>query len=368
MTLTNYSWLLLWLFLGGMLLNNMPKRKELLEDRVAFRWDLLPAVLLVLPYVIWAGFRPDGFGDTTLYRNGFLNAEGSLEAAWEIFTGDTKDVGFYALRAILKMLFRENDVLFFLLIGGFQVFGLAWVYRKYTRDYWMCIFLFIASTDYLSWVHNGMRQFIAVIIIFMAFPLMLRRRFVSLVAVILLASTIHGSALLMIPVVFIVQGHAWNAKTILTLALTGVLMAFVDQFTPLLGELLMETQYDDVMTSDIWANDDGTNIIRVLVYSVPALMSLVGFKYIRRANDPVINICVNCSIVTTACYLVSSVTSGIYIGRLPIYTTLQGYMVVPWIIENVFDKRSAKLVRLLLIGFFSAFFCYQTFVIWRLKV
>ena len=232
----------------------------------------------------------------------------------------------------------------------------------------MCIFLFIASTDYLSWVHNGMRQFIAVVIIFMAFPLMLRRRFGPLVAVILLASTIHGSAILMLPVVFIVQGHAWNAKTILTLALTGVLMAFVDQFTPILSDLLMETQYDDVMTSAIWQNDDGTNIIRVLVYSVPALMSLVGFRQVRRANDPVINICVNCSIVTMACYLVSSVTSGIYIGRLPIYTTLQGYIALPWLIEHTFDKRSAKLVRLLLIGFFSAFFCYQTFVIWRLKV
>ena len=368
MTLTHYSWLLLWLFLGGTLLSKMPRRREILEDRVARRWGILPAVLLVLPYVIWAGFRPNGFGDTTLYRNGFLNAEGSLEAAWEILIGGSKDVGYYSMRSVLKMLIGENDVLFFLLVAGFQIFGMAWVYRKYARDYWLCIFLFIASTDYLSWVHNGLRQFIAVIIIFTAFPLMLRRRFIPLVALILLASTIHGSALLMLPVVFIVQGHAWNAKTLVTLLLTGVLMAFVEQFTPILSELLMETQYDDVMTGAIWANDDGTNIIRVLVYSIPALMSLVGFKYIRQANDPVINICVNCSIVTVACYLVSTVTSGIYIGRLPIYTTLQGYIVVPWIIDNVFDKRSAKLVKLLLIGGFSAFFCYQTFVIWRLKV
>ena len=110
---------------------------------------------------------------------------------------------------------------------------------------------------------------------------------------------------------------------------------------------------------------DGTNIIRVLVYSVPALLSLLGLNQVRAANSPIINLSVNCSIVTMALYLVSMVTSGIYIGRLPIYTTLQGYIAVPWLIENIFTKESAKIIRILMIGSFCMFFYYQMFIAWN---
>lgn len=365
-TLTNYWWLLLWLFLGGFLCSRFPKRREQLDGRTVERWDILPAFLLVLPYIVWAGFRPNGFGDTGLYRSGFLNAEASLGAAFSILTSDSKDVGFYALRSLLKMVIGNNDELFFLLIAAFQILGMAVIYRRYTPDYWLCVFLFIASTDYLSWVHNGMRQYIAVIVIFLCFPLLLRRQYIAHILVILLASTIHGSALLMIPIIFIVQGEAWNAKTILMLIATGVIVVFVDRFTPLLNELLQDTQYDDMMTNEIWAADDGTNILRVLIYSVPALLSLLGLRYVRAADDPVMNICVNCSIVTMAFYLISAVSSGIYIGRLPIYTTLQGYMALPWLIDQIFEKKSAQLLRLAMAALFCVFFFFQTHFVWGL--
>ena len=366
LTLTNYWWLLIWMFVGGAICRYFPKRREFLGDQTVIRWDYLPAVILVLPYIVWAGFRPNGFGDTGIYRAGFLNAEASLGEAWSILRSDSKDVGFYALRSVIKMVIGNNDVLFFLLLAAFQILGMAMTYRKFTRDYWMCVFLFIASTDYLSWVHNGVRQYIAVIAIFACFSWLLQKRYAPLIAVILLASTIHGSALLMLPVVFIVQGQAWNVKTILMLIATAVVILFVDRFTPILNDLLQDTQYDDMVTNEIWTQDDGTNIIRVLVYSVPALLSLLGLRHVRAANDPVINICVNCSIVTMAFYLIASVSSGIYIGRLPIYTTLQGYIALPWLIDHVFEEKSANLVKILMVCMYSAFFCYQTFIIWNL--
>lgn len=365
-TLTNYWWLLIWLFLGGFLCSYIPKRRELLNGRTEERWSPFAALLLVLPYIIWAAYRSDSFGDTGLYRSGFLNAEASLGAAFSILTSDSKDVGFYALRSLIKMIIGNNDELFFLLIAAFQILGMAVIYRRYAADYWMCVFLFVASTDYLSWPYNGIRQYIAVIMIFACFSWMLQKRYIPLIVVILLASTIHGSALLMLPIIFIVQGEAWNAKTILMLLATAVIVVFVDRFTPILNELLQETQYDDMMTNEIWTQDDGTNIIRVLVYSVPALLSLFGLRFVRAANDPVINLSVNCSIVTMAVYLIASVSSGIYIGRLPIYTTLQGYIALPWLIDHIFEERSARLAKIIAVIMYSAFFAFQTFVIWNL--
>lgn len=364
MTLTNYWWLLIWLFLGGAIFNNMPKCRERLNGETVERWDMLPAILMVVPYIIWAGFRDDSFGDSYVYQRGYQEASGSLREAIALFGGDSKDPGYYAFLNIMKSILGDHPNLYFTLIAAFQMVCVVLFFRRYSTNYWACIFLFVVSTDYLSWMHNGMRQFIAVAIILAGFRYMVKKQHIKMILLILLASLFHGSALLMIPVVFIVQGKAWDIKSILMLLVTAVVIAFVDQFSPILNDLLQDTQYNDMMTNEIWTADDGTNIFRVAVYSVPAILSLFGLKHIRAAHNPIMNICVNCSIVTMALYLIASVSSGIYIGRLPIYTTLQGYIALPWMIDQIFEKRSAKLVRSVMYGAYLAFFYFQMHFTW----
>ena len=115
------------------------------------------------------------------------------------------------------------------------------------------------------------------------------------------------------------QGKAWNKKTLLFIIVVVMAVVFADRFTDILDNMLAETQYENVVTDWEQFQDDGTNILRVLVYSVPAILSLIGIKYVREADDPVINICTNMSIVASGLYVVSMFTSGIFIGRLPIY-------------------------------------------------
>ena len=83
------------------------------------------------------------------------------------------------------------------------------------------------------------------------------------------------------------------------------MILFVHPLTDIIEELLRDTQYNDIVTNDIWQQDDGTNMLRVLFYSVPALFSLAGKSYIDEADSPLLNLCVNCSICTAAVYLLS---------------------------------------------------------------
>lgn len=329
------------------------------------RWTWLPAIVLAAPYVMWAGYRA-WFGDTEVYRKSFLNLPDTIRQIIPYITENTKDKGFSILSILIKTIIGNSDIVFFLLFAIFQMACIVYIYKKYSSSYWISFFLFIISTDYLSWMHNGMRQFIAVTMILAAFKLLIEKKYAPLIIVILLASTIHGSALMMLPIVFIVQGRAWNTKTIFFIMGIVMIVAFVDQFTPFLTNVLAETQYNDLTSNDIWTGDDGTNILRVVVYSVPALLSLWGKKYVHEADNKMINICVNCSIVTMALYLLSAVTSGIYIGRLPIYTTLQGYIAVPWLIDNMFEEKSARMINILMMGAYLVFFYYQMHMTWGL--
>lgn len=133
----------------------------------------------------------------------------------------------------------------------------------------------------------------------------------------------------------------------------------IDPFILLLDSVLAETQYSDLITNDIWKNDNGANPLRALFYSIPAILSLIGKRCIDQENSAVVNLCVNCCACTAILYLVSVFSSGIYIGRLPVYTTLQGYAVMPWLINHMFTKQSAKIIAGGLVLGFVAFFYYK---------
>lgn len=367
MTLTNYWWLLIWMFTGGIILAAyFPRHREIVCGKNEIRWGIIPAVLLAAPYIAWAGYRTDMVGDTGAYRASFRDIPSVWSEVPEYMSTVTKDKGFYRMLAILKSIFQMDDVKCFLFIAAFQILVLVWLYRKYSCMYWFSFFLFIASTDYISWMHNGMRQFMAVTIALLATPFMLKKRYVSAILIILLASTMHQSALLLIPFMLIAQGKPWNKKTILFLLLTMLAIAYVGQFTSLLDNAMQETQYANMVSDWTEWGDDGTNPLRVLIYSIPAIFSFIGLRYIEEENNPVINFCTNMSIITAGIYLVSMVTSGIFIGRLPIYASLYSYILLPWEIEHIFMEKSSKLVTVAAVTAYCGFFYYQMHMAWNI--
>lgn len=354
---------LAWLMIAGLLLRMMPMQYEIVCGREKKNWYLFNAVLLALPLILWAGLRGD-IGDTYAYIRNYRAASPSLVELLPKLNADSKDPGFSVLMTLFKSMGISDYRIFFLCIAIFQMLCIVRTFRRYSPNYWISIFLFVASTDYLSWMFNGMRQFIAVTMLFGAFDLLLQRRYKTFAIIVLLAAQIHGSAILMLPLAFIMIGPAFNRKTFLMIAATVMVIPFIDRFTPILNDLLADTQYSTTMTDEIWSVDDGTNPIRVLVYSVPALIAIFGRKRISRANDPVMNLCINASMITMSIYLVSMVTSGVYVGRLPIYTTFYGYIALPWMIDKIFEKATARLIILMMVVCFLAFFYYQCHITW----
>ena len=362
-----YILILLWIGLVGLLSVIIAGvyRTEIVNGERVRRATPFFALIVVLPLVIWSGYR--GYvGDTGAYMQSFADMPSVFSGIHGYMADIDKDKGFYFASAIIKCIIGNRNKIYFIIIAAFQCFCLFKIYRKYSPAYLMSYFLFIASTDYISWIFNGMRQFTAVAITVACFPWIVKRKYVFAIIGILIASLFHQSALLLIPFVFIVQGKAWNKKALLFIALVIVIVMFANQFTDILDNMLQDTQYENVVSDwEIW-NDDGTNILRVLVYSVPAILSLIGIKYIRKENDPVINICVNMCITSAGLYVVSMFTSGIFIGRLPIYFSLYGYILLPWLIKHMFTKNSARLIYILMICAYLVFYFYQNHFVWGL--
>ena len=356
----SYWGILVWmLFFGGLSVKmEGMKRTVRVADRYALRYHPVWALAAVLP-LIWMTTVRGEVGDTGSYVMMFEDMPNTLHDIGIYMSSVSKDWGFYFCSALIHSLITQNVKIYFCILAILQGGILALVYRKYSTRYVLSMFLFLASTDYISWMFNGIRQFTAVAITFACMGLLLRRRYIVVILLVLLAAAFHGSALLVLPFLFLAQGKAWNRKTIFFMAVVMLLVVFAGQFTGILDVFLQDTSYKNVVSDWKMLEDDGTNPLRVAVYAMPAVLSVIGIRQIREADDPVINLCTNMSVAATGFYLISMFTSGIFIGRLPVYFSLYSYILLPWEIEHIFSEKSAKLLYVCLIVGYLGFYAYS---------
>ncbi len=366
--MSQYILILVWIGLTAVAANKLRlKRAELVCGVRVERFPWWFAFVVFVPIIWMAGHR-GSFGDTNNYVSIYMNMPNTVtEIPGYIHENITKDAGFYTFIAILKLFIGNSRVFFLTAIAAIQGICVLSVYRKYSCNYICSVFLFLASTDYMSWMFSGIRQFLAVAGIFAATAWMLNKKYVPLLILVLLMSTVHQTALLMIPVILIAQGKAWNWKTLWFIGAVLLSVILVDKFTTLLDTAVAETeQYSHLAGYFTTSHDDGTHPLRAVVYGIPAILAFIGRRQLKSANDPLINLCTNMSIVSLGLYVVSMFTSGVLIGRLPIYTSLYGYILLPWEIKHLFTANSQKFVYFCLIVLYLAFYYYEMHTIWNL--
>lgn len=322
-----------------------------------YRWRFIYALILFLPVIYLAAFTTPR-SDTGLYLKIYREIPLEWSGIAEKLSSDQSGKGFVVFQWLIKRIFGDNISIFRLLLALLHSIPVLYVFRKYSENFVLTTFLFLITGNHIGWMMNGLRQFLAVSVVMAATPLILKKKYIPLFFIIVLAMTIHSSAMIMLPIVFVVQGKPWNEKTLFFIAASLIMMWAFSKYTGLLDRMLVDTEYAGHIESAAKMGDDGTNPIRVLVNSVPMILSLVGKRQINQENDAVVNLCVNMSIVTVGIYLVSMVTSGIMIGRLPAYTSLYSCILLPKIIRTIFNEKSARMVIVLMMGLYIMYYLY----------
>lgn len=358
--MSEYSYILIWIAVMAVISYLVTTNYYIEENgHIRNRERIVFAFLVFFPVFFLTVFGTP-VGDVPLYLHTFHDLPQSFWGLSGLLKGESiKGPGFVTLGVLVKALFGDNEIIYRLTIGLIHSIPVVLIFRKYSDHYMMSIYLFVATACHVGWMMNGLRQFMAVTIIFMATPLLIKRRYIPMIMIILLASTVHSSAIFMIPVIFIVQGQAFNKRTILYMLIAIIATYIFSKNLALSDYVLQGTEYEGAITSWVAMGDDGVNPIRVVVNAVPAIMAFWGRRYIWDEDDPSINIFVNMSFITLGLYLVAMVTSGIIIGRMPIYTSLYNCILIPYLIDKIFEKNSATLVKFLMIGFYLVYYRFE---------
>lgn len=317
-----------------------------------FRANALFAGMACAVLIFVSGFR-ENVGDTVTYRNLFKKVPANFISFVKHPT-IKDDSGFYAIVAFIKQ-FISNDSQIVLLCLAIITVGLIFLtYYKNTDMIEMAVFLFITSGCYLVTM-NGLRQYLASAILFFCFPMIHKRQWQFYLPIVLLCSRIHQSALIFLILYFIVDNPAWG-NTTKWIVFIGVFLFVTYPITgPMLANILGETQYGNYKEALI-SNGAGANMLRVLVMSVPVVLSYLGKDYLR-GKEKYYNIIVNFSVINLIAILLAT-KFWIY-ARFNMYFSVYMVLLLIWCIRYLFDEKNEKLVYLMCMGCYTIYYFYE---------
>lgn len=342
MTFKSDIWLLLWIGLVALVAYSAKlKRKETVLGQETERYSLLFTIITFLPVFLFVSVG-EIRSDVWAYLRGFDKLSPSINEVFQNWWTD-KGPGFTLIEVLIKLVFGNNREAFRIIFGLIQSIPLVLIYRKYSEDYVFSIFLFITMGYYSGWMMNGLRQFVAACIIFAATPLLIRRKIIPTLLIILLAMTVHVSAMMMLPIVMIIWFKPWKK---------GIIISYV----VFVITLFIFVNNTDMLSEEIKSVDDGANPLRIVISALPCVIAFIGRKKIAAENNSLINICVNMSVFTTLIFFVATFTNGIGTGRLPIYTGLFNLILIPYLCKSVFNETVSKNIKIFFILFYIAYF------------
>lgn len=308
-----------------------------------FAWVAFAPIFI---FVVFGVIRYDMYAYLSIFH--YMVPDSFSTAGAYIAAEDEK--GFAIFSVLIKTFFGENETAFRFAIALVHTIPVVLVLRKYSENYLFSLYVFLALGMHQAWMMNGLRQFMAVTIIFASTPWMVEKKYFRCFLVVLLAVTFHRSAMIMLPVVYFATKEAWSWRT--TLIIIGISAATLlfsrsDESFDAVAEIAGYSL--DAVRAE---GDDGMNPIRLLVFAVPTILAFRAREELKKEGDPLINLCVNMSILTVGISAVAVVTSGILTGRMPIYTNLYNLILLPRVIRANFKSRSERLVSVAAIAFY----------------
>ncbi|MFJ7747166.1 EpsG family protein [Peribacillus sp. NPDC097295] len=300
----------------------------------------------VLCLVCISGLRTN-IGDTFNYKNMYTEND----FTWEYILSN-KDMGFGILQMILKNFSNDPQIMIFTTALVTNVLIIVVLY-KYSRLFELSTFVYITGGLHLVSM-NGIRQVLAAAIFFTATKYLLNGNFMKYLLIVLFASTFHQSALILIPIYFLVRTKAWTKSTLAWLSFSVIIVLGYEQFSSILFSAIEDTQYSDYSSF----NEGGANVIRVAVSAAPLLIAYLGKERLREIF-PKSDYIVNMALLGLVFMIVS--TQQWIFARFSIYFNLYQLILISWIIE-FFSKKDQKLIYYLILVLFFVFYFYENVV------
>lgn len=137
---------------------------------------------------------------------------GDYQNVWQIFGFGTAkmatDPGFTALLWLMNFITKDPQIMYITVAAVTYSFIMKTL-ADYGRPFELSVFLFLGTFHYYA-SFNGIRQYMVAAALFWAIRYIISGNWKRYFLIVLISSLFHSSALIMIPVYFIVRRKAWS--------------------------------------------------------------------------------------------------------------------------------------------------------------
>lgn len=310
-------------------------------------------VALVVVLTLFAGLRTS-YNDTQNYMRIFNEAVG-LEA----FLANPENLNplanplYYIFQGVLKKFTNNPQVLIFITSLFTQCCFIRFV-KRYSKEFTFSIFIyFTLGTFCLSMA--AIKQIMAMSVITLAIPYLEQNKLGRYFLLVLIAMLLHTYAIAF-AVLPLFTRKPWKVFTyVFVVVMVVLLMNFEEIITTFmeqadkLGKSIAEYEIFD---------DNTINILRIAVYAVPVVISLIFQKWIFVDSSKMNHVLVHMSIISVALMCLGTQSGANMFGRMGNYFELGAVCCLPWMLKQTFNERSYRLVSIVAISCFLGFFVY----------
>jgi len=219
-------------------------------------------------------------------------------------------------------------------------------------DVYLSVILFVFMGMWHS-SFNAVKQYAAIAILVYGHIYLIEKNFKKWVIVCIFASLFHITALLMIPIYFLViRKIDW--KQIVLLVSIGIFITL--GYEVLFNIVALLKQGQSVITSDSAVGARDVNTLRILVNCAPAILYLFLKFSNHFKEDEKSNVYANFSVFNSVLYIATN--SSVYLARFCAYTDIFGIFFMPYLLR-CFSKKSRWFVVTVVLVLYFIFWRYD---------
>lgn len=265
-----------------------------------------------------------------------------------------RDCGFYLFSAFIGKEISKNYFIYSILLGCLIYIPVVLVYRKYSNYFILTCSLYIMLCLY-TWPYNGMRQAVAVSILFIGYPFLYHKKdYWKYGIAVILGFFFHSSTILVMPFMLITRMRPWSKKFISICLIIIILIVILPSLWMVVINLLENIGQTKMVNdySDLSNLRSGVNSFRIIVAGLPVLISFFYYDRLRKRNahiDLVINMCIMNLIFLLCGYRIT------VISRFTMFFNIGLPLLIPEFI-NIFTENSKSFVKMII---FLLFFLHM---------
>ena len=319
---------------------------------------LCKADIFMIAVIVWMtcfSFLRTSYNDTETYITHFMQSE---TAAGFFARDGLLDWTGNPLSELYRDVVRDattNYHIYFFFPAFLSSFAVVKLFKRYSVSPAFSLLIFFSIGTYVMYI-AALKQCFAMFFLLLALPYVIDRKYVRFYLLVFVAMLFHTHAF-MFAIVPLLFGKPWGKVTIVFFLAALFAMATYDAT---LGAFMEYAQSIGALVAEIEVFDNNPiNILRVIVYWVPALLALAFRKRLFSNSTRTENLFVNMSMVSAFILMIGLVQAANLFARMAAYFEIATAISLPWMIKKLFTKRSAQFITICAAVLYFGYFLYE---------